>query len=90
MGKVITVDPSQVSAENRTRVQNWLFSTGESFLTKTVGEEEVPIENASEVTAVHIEEWLKQNLKKNVRTFQKGEDATSFEAGYTDVELESP
>lgn len=89
MGKVITVDPSQAPPESRVWVQKWLFSTREPFMTKTVDEKEVPIEDYTEVTAAHIETYLENNVKKNVRTFRKQADIKTIEAETADIELET-
>lgn len=91
MEKGINVDPSKFPPESRVWVQKWLFSTGESYLTKIVDEEEeeVPIEDYTEVTADHLVAYFENNVKVNVHTFKQETNRAEFESEHTDVILES-
>lgn len=87
MAKFLTIDPSQITAAKRQRIQAWIFSTGEPYLTKKVDDADVPIENASEVTAEHIEKYLTDNIKVNVYEFERTANAKSFEESYPNLNL---
>ena len=85
MAKLIKVTPANITAANRTRVQKWLFSTGE--MKKTVDEVEVPLADHTEVTAEHMAAYLEDNIKTNVRHFEKQNNMSDFNNGYADPSL---
>lgn len=91
MEKVLTVNPVNMPAEHRTRLQIWLYYKSNLVLTKVVGEgeeqETVSIESPDEVTAEHLEEFLESYVKTEVQTFERQKNIADFEAAYGQIDL---
>jgi len=87
--KVLNINPANMPVDHRAILQEWLFETSPVPLTKVVGEETVPIESPSEVTAAHVEGYLERHIKTEVRTYRRQKSIKDYESSYADIELES-
>ncbi len=76
MAKFITAAPPQISAANRTRIQNWLFS-----------KRKTEAADPSEITAEDMEADIKNYLKKNIYEFERQKNIKDFETEFPDLDF---